>query len=296
MQPVSGDDFDYQECGEHLQNFKTEGEAEVYAYLKERQSLQQPKRNNVRKPPPKQPTKTENICEYCDGVDFYTNSDTSDTVCTQCGTVLCLNELVYNYDHSHSTVATANNSQINYFKERLSQWCMREPSIPLADRVRLRDTFNRGTYDRMLPKHEVRRLIIDSGLAPKKYVEKWLTIRYMLGAAVHPYPDTDALPNELLYMFKKILWAWKIFIARHPKSVKRRSLLNYNFLIHMFLLQIDVEAYKLYSPWFPLVVEQKQKELLRHYHSLCVILKWPLLEPVWQGDTLRVYKLQCITV
>lgn len=295
----------YEETADQLREFHTEGERHVYEYMREKQRFKKRKRNNVKKPPQEKPQQVQLRCQQCNGCDFVQNVDTSDTVCTQCATVAILNDSRHNFDHDTVSASSQTSAQLNYFNERMSQWCMREPSIPVADSLRLRDTFrggagtdDTGPFDPFLPKHEVRRLVIAAGLAPKVYVEKWLSIRRMLGAPVHPYPSTDELPNAMRDMFKAVLSAWKqsrpevgTSTGLHPK---RSSLINYNFLIHQFLLILDIEAYKLYSPWFPLVVESKQRELKRLWHSMCIKLGWPMLEAEWHGDELKVYKLKTI--
>lgn len=303
--PVSDLDELYTETADQLREFQTDGERHVYEYMREKQRFHKRKRNNVKKPAAEKPEVAQLVCQRCGGQDFVQNVDTSDTVCTACATVAVLNDSRYNFDHDAAPAATQTSAQINYFNERMSQWCMREPAIPVADCLRLRDTFSGGAgngdtgpFDPFLPKHEVRRLVIAAGLAPKVYVEKWLSIRRMLGAPVHPYPDTDELPNAMREMFKAVLQAWKetkpergVTSGMHPR---RTSLINYNFLIHQFLLILDIEAYKLYSPWFPLVVESKQKELKRLWHAMCQKLGWPMLEAEWHGDELKVYKLKTI--
>lgn len=295
----------YEEAADQLREFHTDGERHVYEYMREKQKFKKRKRNNVKKPVPEKPVQLQLQCQRCGGQDFVQNVDDTSTVCTKCATVAILNDSRHNYDHDSVSAASQTSAQLNYFNERMSQWCMREPPIPVADCLRLRDTFNggdgtsdTGPFDPFLPKHEVRRLVIASGLAPKVYVEKWLSIRRMLGAEVHPYPDTDELPSAMREMFKAVLAMWKqtrpetgVSNGLHPK---RSSLINYNFLIHQFLLILDVEAYKLYSPWFPLVVESKQKELKRLWHATCQKLGWPLLEAEWHGDELKVYKLKTI--
>ena len=127
----------------------------------------------------------------------------------------------------------------------------------------------------------MRRIVIEAGLPPKKLVEKWLTIRYMLkGHNDCPMP-TPQLKQALIDRFKDFLQAWQ----QHPElRGGRKSLPNINFLIYNFLLLESAEDCDLYGPWFPQVTENKRQALWRIWVRFCPILGWDILTAEYDSD------------
>lgn len=144
---------------------------------------------------------------------------------------------------------------VNYWRERLSQWLMQEPPIPHEDAEKLLNTYlaGRQRYGDDLPKDTVRRLVIDSGLSPRVYVEKWLRIRVLCGAASHPVPSHQIV-RHCDECFMEVRKLWRNKKDEIIRLFRRRSLPNYNYMMRHFLLIHSVAAYELHAPWFPQVV------------------------------------------
>lgn len=163
---------------------------------------------------------------------------------------------------------------------------MQEPPIPFADRDRIRDVYysDMAKYGRDLPKHVIARLIIDSGLSPKKYTEKWLSIRVYLGADPHPIPP-PSLVTHLTDLFMDIRRVWRNNDT--ITAVGRKSMPNYNCTIRKLLLMVSTDIYERYSPWFPSITEDKVVKFNREWNWLCDQLAWPVYE-YFGGRRLRV--------
>lgn len=174
-------------------------------------------------------------------------------------------------------------ARVNYFRERLSQWCNREPPIPPSGVRKLLEAYDRCRVDggpfrvsSLLTKPEVRAIVIEAGLRPKNCVEKWLTIRSILLRHAG-LPDDRVQPeqqevSECMNRFSTFLAAWD----QHPELHDgRTSLPNYNFLMVSFLLQIGAESYERHAMWFPQVTGAKRERLQRTFDLLCDIIGWP---------------------
>lgn len=233
-------------------------------------------------------------CRYCDTKEPLIDDVNGDCICSACGLV---NDRAAAFsvgyaDQSRVRVLARANPQLNYFRERMSQWRMAEPKIPQQDCDRLIAAYNGGhgrydpasgilEFDPFLPKKHVRAIILRANLMPKKYTEKWLSIRCMLGAPRHPDPDKTIINGERLV---DLMMHYFVTLARvwndHRKEIcdhcyGRTSQPSYNFDITQILLTIDLEAYKTHAPWFPLVSEDKQPQMFVYWAAICHYAEWP---------------------
>lgn len=221
-----------------------------------------------------------------------------DCICTGCGTVRDRNaSLGHDFtDFERSYPGSQAHTRRNYMRERMRQWCMDEPAIPAVDLEKLRAAYNGGfgsldpdggvlEYDPVVNKDTVREIIIAAGLAPKKYTEKWLTIRKFLGAQPeHPLPD-QALVQFILDRFDTVIRVWETQASRLCiPGHKRKSLFSYNYIIRMLLLQHSVEAYAMHYKWFLIVGDSKKAEIERLWTAVCNAAEWPPYFPTHQPD------------
>lgn len=267
---------------------------EVFEELREQESRRPPKINNVKKPPQFQikVATLDGWLNHSTPTFEYVPSYTppkSALVAPPVADTGDLPDLVPEFGTKVSLSQSNCCAEINYFNERMAQWCMEEPPIPLQDFIRIQQTFTQaqGTtdaFDPFLPHSEVRRLVILSKLDTKRYVEKWLSIRYRLGAPIHPVPS-GALKRELRSYFGTHLEIWR----KYPRiRGKRKSMPNYNFNICQYLLLSGKENYILYSPWFPVPDQSKCADLHQWWASCCIIAGWPILTARWTDEGLIV--------
>jgi len=276
-----------------------------------REHVRPPKRNNVKRKismgeqqaiDRRKREAKEKKCPKCKANYDRTVLDerTREVVCQSCGTVVDRVFDVGVYDARRLRPAVVTDPPANYFNERMAQWSCQEPPIPMVDRRRLVDTYNEGYgpyssresglfYDPFLYKPTVRQIIIDAGLSPKQYCEKWLTIRRMLGAEPHPVPS-DELVRELKRLFAKVNAAW----PRVQQQFKRTSRPNYNFVIRQLLLLVGVEHFAKHEIWFPSVSNGKHSELMQQWAAICVVNDWKIYEPEWQDGKVRRKELKRI--
>lgn len=260
----------------------------------ERNSHRPPKRNNVKLHFKKSTAvKNDDRCEFC-GCNEFDADGAGFNACTNCGRVHSASGRQFShsvYDYSRTSQRKKPNTRCNYFNERLSQWQCQEPAIPSHDRESLVVTYNGGLGpyhpedgalyypDPVLCKDTVRQIIIDAGLAPKVYLEKWLTIRIMLGAEPHPMPD-----HELVQFMRERFWhlerCWRQNADMHPR---RKSLPNYNFIIRQLLLLHSAEAYETHYCWFPVSVEA-ERGLMEDWVECCHMTRWPVYFASWDAD------------
>lgn len=300
-----------------------EGEYGVVAYLRERENVRPPKINNRKRPRPPSPaydlvgflrnpssgphiinndgakrsrkihpTDDDYICA-CGAIGPYLDEQRGELVCSRCGLVdSSSGYLVPSFERVVSAQANSrghSNARFNYFKERMSQWACTEPPIPMADRMRLLETYRSamGTplqFDPFLPKHEVRRLVITAELASKKYTEKWLSIRILCGADPHPFP-TNELIERLEGYFLAVLNTWQSMPSLRQG---RSSLPSYDYMICQFLLFISKEVYILYAPWFAQKTECASPQLATCWSAICRRLGWPILCATWTDKGISV--------
>lgn len=237
-----------------------------------REERRPPKRNNVKRDfgPAAKRTKVEcRTCKSSTAIKY--DSDSHEFVCTDCGNVAG-GELDVGYDDFRRVRAgRSTDARRNYLHERLSQLLCAEPAIEDADLRRLREAHANGCYSPLLDKYTVRAIICDAGLSPKKYTEKWLSIRIELGAEPHPVPDGDLLLH-VKYMYSCVCSLWLRRPDLHPG---RKSLPSYNFMMRQFYLSHSLEAFITHAPWLPLPTEKKTAALTDLWRRICRELDWP---------------------
>lgn len=165
---------------------------------------------------------------------------------------------------------------------------MREPAIPREVVAQLRECYRTlrdpERADRIsdfINKSEVRRIVIEARLPPKKLVEKWLTIRYHLKGHNDCPTPSQSLKQALIDRFKLFLAAWQ----EHPElRGGRKSLPNINFLIYNFLLLESAQDCDLYGPWFPQVTENKRAALWKIWVRFCHLLAWDIYTAEYDSE------------
>lgn len=217
-------------------------------------------------------------------------------VCSKCGHVTS-DFLEPGFgDMSRVRRPSTGNARRNYFNEVLSQLCRTEPPIPMADRESLVATYNDGfglegdetygnpprdrskgrLYDAELDKATVAAIVDRSGVAQNKYVEKWRTIRVLLGAEPNPTPTADEL-RALRKDFSLFEIKWK----QHPElHHTRKSIPCYSFIILQMMLRRSVEMYDTFEKWLPVVTHEKLIDLQVQWAAFCKLLEW---EPLFPG-------------
>lgn len=222
-------------------------------------------------------------CLEC-GSTNYSDNENGFCVCVACGRVLRgVFGSVGVSDFGRLRRTPVADTRKNYFNERVSQWQRQEPEIPPNDRKALLERYNDGfgVYprdggvleydDAVLCKGTVRQIIIDAGLSPKAYTEKWLTIRVLLGAEPNPMPSAK-LVKFVKDSFARLSANWKRHPDLHPQ---RFSLPNYNYLIRQFILMYSVDDYALHMPWFP-VQPDAERKLQQSWCAMCRLCEWPM--------------------
>jgi hypothetical protein len=223
------------------------------------------------------------------------NDASGDCVCSGCGSVLSRAAAVSNdfSDFGRVYPKARARTRVNYINERMGQWNLSEPPIPAADRELLRLAYNHGhgvydvgsgviEFDPALQKSTVRDIIIRAGLCTKKYTEKWLSIRKMLGAPPHPMPSPDLI-SFIQSRFNTVISIWERYgRTLCPPGHERKSLFNYNYIITQLLLQHSVAAYDTHVAWFPVVEGPKTEALQKMWFAICREAEWPAYKPVWK--------------
>jgi hypothetical protein len=246
-------------------------------------------------------TEENRYCHRCVNDEFeprrvLLESDANgDRVCTVCGTVSDRTAgVAVDYADRMRVVPSARaHTRLNYMRERLSQWRMGEPQIPAADVFALRTAYNGGfgaldpslgvyEFDPFLSKPVVRAVIKRAGLATRKYTEKWLTIRKLLGCESHPVPSASLL-RFVEEHFIAVVNVWEAHRDDIAGS-ERKSMICYNFIFHMLLLLSSVDDYITHSPWFPMVSRSKWRALSEMWVIVCSYTGWPAYEPEIHAD------------
>lgn len=285
----------------------TDAESEVVRMAGVRRKYAFKKQNNKKRDPTTLYKSTDQParCEACyqksqvSGVSVpeIVNDASGDCVCGGCGLVLSRTAaLGTDFSDFGRVCPTAKaRTRENYMRERMSQWNLSEPPIPMVDREKLRAAYNGGyggrdpssgelEFDPALQKQTVRLIIIRAGLSTKKYTEKWLTIRKMLGAAPHPLPTADLI-GFILERFTRIVSIWQRYgKSLCPPGHERKSLFNYNYMIQQLLLLHSIDAYNTHVAWFPVQASQKVVAMDAMWRALCAYAEWPCYHPIWQGD------------
>jgi hypothetical protein len=265
--------------------------AAVNEFVQERLNLRPPKRNNLKKKRDASaqlcavvcPEDESMACPDCGHVGAYHGDARRDELaCEHCGRVAKVGPVAGAAPDDGGPRCVVD-ARVNYFRERLSQWCNREPPIPpsgvralIAAYDRCRDGTGPFRVSDVLSKPEIRAIVIEAGLRPKNCVEKWLTIRAMLlkhaGLPDEREQPTQSVVSECMNLFSTFLAAWDAHPELHDG---RTSLPNYNFLIVSFLLQISAHWYETQAMWFPQVTQNKRERLERMFDAFCDIIGWP---------------------
>lgn len=126
-----------------------------------------------------------------------------------------------------------------YWNERMAQFLMREPRITEEDTIRLADSFIQlerdGKIERgdgeYLKKTEVKKVIVNAGMPTSKFLEKYLSIGYIL-TGVMPYenPPSEELIKKMTDDFNSLL-----ALFQFNNRFGRNSMINYNLLIRELL-------------------------------------------------------------
>jgi hypothetical protein len=169
-----------------------------------------------------------------------------------------------------------------YLSERLSQWRQREPEINWKDwcliKWKYQDKF--GFEKTYIPtKEDIRQVLRAIDIQRnvqrfvRKYLEKFLTIRYRLcGVKSHGVDAPEWIDDEIKRMFALVEAPFDRLVR--DKSI-RSSFPNYNFCFRRFF---DILGCPQYNEDFPPLKSQKKREdIILIWLKLIHYLKWPYL-------------------
>lgn len=248
----------------------------------------------------------ENACSNCGGVDHFDDDATGDCICGGCGMVQSVvfsdarpyrdmfdvwGQFIYRpaapklpepprgLPKIAVNLHSAPYSEQTYLNERIAQWRHREPPIPYKDTQAIIKAFAGGDT---VSKDEIRNILaqidkdrVAAGKKPRfirKYLEKWLTIRYELtGDRSRGYYAPETLVLAIRKRFAEVLPCFK----RRIKGNGRYSIISINFLFRRFF---DLED----EPWFaadfpPLKTDAKRKKLVQMWTEVCLELDYPYI-------------------
>lgn len=174
----------------------------------------------------------------------------SGIVCSDCGAVLDFCVLVSAYssnvlDGMLPDIKKKTYKHIFYWNERMAQFRMEEPLIPEDHVVRLADSYIQLVRDGeikggcTLQKGDVKKVIVHSGLPTSKYLEKYLSISYIL-TGIMPYKEKPSL--DLIGRMSEDFIAL-VSLFEMNNRFGRHSMINYNLLIRQLLLRHGGEEY-----------------------------------------------------
>lgn len=176
-------------------------------------------------------------------------------------------------------VQSAPYSEATYLNERIAQWRHEEPPIPYKDTQRIIAAYPGGST---VSKDQIRQLLagidkdrVERGKKPRfirKYLEKWLTIRYELtGWRSRGYYASQLLVQAIRKRFAELLPCFK----RRIKGNGRYSIININFLFRRIF---DLEDAAWFAPDFPpLKTDSKRKKLVQMWTEICLELDYPYI-------------------
>lgn len=202
---------------------------------------------------------------------------------------------VFSAGRRRRAVSSAPYKRSTYWAERISQWQQNEPRIPTEDWDEIECAYLDEWWDAApveppaLDKDRIRGLLRsldlarkrDEDLAPedrkprfvRKYLEKWLTIRYQLtGIESRGCRVSYAVVDELKYLFNVIQPAFDL-TCKHPGS--RFSMLNYNFLFRRFFDLINRSDLCVDFP--PLKSQAKRANMVQLWLEITHNMCWPYL-------------------
>ncbi|MGB0548745.1 MAG: hypothetical protein ACPGR8_06385 [Limisphaerales bacterium] len=168
-----------------------------------------------------------------------------------------------------------------YFAERITQWCQREPRIDWKVRLTIDRAYRAGRYAAryVLTKRDVRAIVRDAAAQTQtprfvdKYLEKWLTIRYILtGEPSYGYYFGDVIAPYLKEMFAKLQQPFEQTVRTRRK---RYSFISYNFV---FRRLFDLLGFPEFGEDFPpLCGAAKRVELVALWLRMMNFLNWPYI-------------------
>lgn len=178
-----------------------------------------------------------------------------------------------------------------YFAERISQWRGHEPAIPDDDFSLIKARYweftgqwpspkQRWARNHVLSKDDCRALLwdLDNERASytyfvKKYLEKFLSIRYMLtGHGSRGRKVSDGFVHKLKVLFSRLQPA---FAHTVRASRERYSFVNYNFCFRR-LFDLLGKPY-LARDFPPLKSRKKREDIIFLWLKLIKYLKWPYI-------------------
>lgn len=246
-------------------------------------------------------------CINCGNDDFVDDISRGDTICNICGLVQSVifsdakpySELFDDYGNRsypgtlfgfsavpislpnlRVNVQSAPYSEATYLNERIAQWRQIEPAIPQNDELCICTAY-KGDGE-SVSKDEIRALLagidtrrIGRGKQARfirKYLEKWLSIRFMLtGVKSRGCVAPDWLVNAVRKRFNSILVPFK----KHLKGNGRYSMINLNFVFRRIF---DIEGVPWYSIDFPpLKTESKRRKLVNMWVECCKYTGYPYI-------------------
>lgn len=189
-------------------------------------------------------------CQYCLQHNVVIDSK-SGIICRDCGIVLDSCILLSPFSSSVldsllPEVKKKTYKHIFYWNERMAQFRMEEPLIPEDHVLRLADSYGElvrdgeiGPPGRTLQKGEVKKVIVHAYLPTSKYLEKYLSISYIL-TGIMPYKEKPSL--DLISRMSEDFVAL-VSLFEMNNRFGRHSMINYNLLIRQLLLRHGGDEY-----------------------------------------------------
>lgn len=203
--------------------------------------------------------------------------------------------------------------RITYARERIRQWAMLEPTIDPTDWERIRHQYLSWAPDTLgkypciptgqqlrnsrgqpiagcivLTKEEIRSLLhacdvvrsenlgefAENGYYVRKYLERWISIRWRLSG--YGGVAEDVRENVLELLLDDFPRVEEGFRQKAQQFLKRKSLLPYNDVYARLLKLYDLEQYATDFP--PLKTRRARKKSLLCWWFICSYWGWPFLE------------------
>lgn len=215
------------------------------------------------------------VCDYCGS--FRMVVDKTGMVCTNCGCTMdfgCI--FVSGFRHTCvldcllPEVKKKTYKHLFYLNERLAQFLMEEPLISKEVCDKLTDSFieleKDGKIDRnpgeYLKKSEVKKVIVHAKLPTSKYLEKYLSIGFIL-TGVMPYDKRP--PFELISSIRRDFITLVILFFQNERF-GRHSMINYNLVIRELLKRHGGHEYVHLFP--ELKTKSKLNKAMEIYNTL----------------------------
>lgn len=253
----------------------------------------------------------EGCCLNCNGTEFFDDTCRGETTCRLCGLVrdsFVLSDAQPFKDNwyldwtapdtsrpkitlpnglpnlAYATATSAPYQQLTYVNERIGQWRQQEPKIAFKDLERILAEFDRqhpGGFP-AIGKEDIRRLLagVDAARVAagkkqrfiRKYNEKWLTLRYLLGGRKSRGTyASERVVREVRSLLVHVLSAFKARV----KGKGRYSIININFLFRRVFDLLGISWFAIDFP--PLKTEAKRIKLVQMWVDCCDFLNWPYI-------------------